>query len=348
MGNIRFANNASAQLAAGITNTDTSITVGAGEGALFPTVGAPLYAKVTLEDTLGNYEIVHLTARSGDVLTIVRAQEGTIAIAFASGSRVESRPTAAALNEYLQKSGDTFTGELVGTGGGQITGARINAGELVGVPMRGETGNTTNQLVVPAAGAPPTIGGSMIYTVANLTQSALNAIAFPVGTVLMFNGLIGNIPAGFQICDGTNGTLDLRDMFVIGAGSTYAVGASGGLASTTSGPGGTHTPTIQGTVLTEAQLPSHTHFIATDLEYSGGGNQDLSASNRAYRSTNGGPGGDTQYILRGTVAAAATIGLTSAAGSGSTHTHVADAVPDHTHSVATLPPYRALFFIQRV
>lgn len=43
-----------------------------------------------------------------------------------------------------------------------------------------------------------------------------------------FVGAIADIPNGFQLCDGTNGTEDLRDRFIVGAGSTYSVGDTGG------------------------------------------------------------------------------------------------------------------------
>lgn len=346
MGNIRHANNASAQLAAGCAPADTSITVGAGEGALFPAVGAGLYAKLTLEDVLGNLEIVHLTGRAGDVLTITRAQEGTIALSFSSGSRVENRVTAAVLNEFIQKSGDSFTGVLDGGSVGQISNTRVNGGELVGVPMRGATGVTSNQLVVPSGGAPPTIGGSMIYTVANLTEAVVNAIAFPVGTVMLFHGLIGNIPDGFQLCDGTNGTPDLRDKFVVGAGGAYAEGATGGAASVTSGAGGAHTPTIQNTSLSVAQLPAHHHRL---FVFETGSASNVEAFSTANAKGLGGDNDGSSYAYRErTTATAGDNQLVEDTGSGTGHTHLADAVADHTHSVATLPPYVALFFIMRV
>lgn len=50
----------------------------------------------------------------------------------------------------------------------------------------------------------------------------------PIGTIVIWSGTLGTIPTGFRRCDGTNGTPDLRDKFVVGAGSTYAVGATGG------------------------------------------------------------------------------------------------------------------------
>ena len=49
-----------------------------------------------------------------------------------------------------------------------------------------------------------------------------------VGTIALWSGSVSNIPAGWQLCDGTNGSPDLRDKFVIGAGNSYNVGVTGG------------------------------------------------------------------------------------------------------------------------
>jgi len=53
------------------------------------------------------------------------------------------------------------------------------------------------------------------------------------GMIVIWSGPIVSIPAGWVLCDGSNGTPDLRDKFVIGAGGAYAVGASGGAATHT-------------------------------------------------------------------------------------------------------------------
>lgn len=53
----------------------------------------------------------------------------------------------------------------------------------------------------------------------------------PAGTIILWSGSIVSIPAGFIICDGTGGTPDLRNSFVVGAGDTYAVDDTGGAAT---------------------------------------------------------------------------------------------------------------------
>lgn len=50
----------------------------------------------------------------------------------------------------------------------------------------------------------------------------------PSGLILIWSGSIATIPGGYFLCDGNNGTPDLRDKFVVGAGDTYAVDDTGG------------------------------------------------------------------------------------------------------------------------
>lgn len=53
-------------------------------------------------------------------------------------------------------------------------------------------------------------------------------MSLPVGTICLWYGAIVDIPAGFVLCNGANGTPDLRNKFIVGAGDTYAVADGGG------------------------------------------------------------------------------------------------------------------------
>ena len=97
-----FTNRASATLASAITPTSTSLTLASGQGSLFPNPGADEAFHATLVDAFGNSEIVRCTARSGDVLTVVRGVENTTPRTFAAGSRVELRLTAEMVNSFVQ------------------------------------------------------------------------------------------------------------------------------------------------------------------------------------------------------------------------------------------------------
>jgi hypothetical protein len=97
---IVFKNNAKTTLASGITDTATSATVV--DGSVFPSLGAGEYFFCTF-DTGTQNEIVKVTARSGNTLTIVRAQDNTTAKAFSSGNAAELRVTAGVL-ENIQEN----------------------------------------------------------------------------------------------------------------------------------------------------------------------------------------------------------------------------------------------------
>ena len=108
---LRLSNNGLSTLAAGITSSDTSITVATGDGSKFPALSAGQFFMLTLVKSTGTFEIVKVTARSGDVLTVTRAQESTTASAFSTGDRLEHRLTAGSLLTQLenkvQTTGDT-------------------------------------------------------------------------------------------------------------------------------------------------------------------------------------------------------------------------------------------------
>ena len=107
----QFRNNATGTLAASIISSATTIVLSSTQGALFPSLSAGQYFYGTLFNTAGNYEIVKVTARVGDNLTVVRAQEGTTALAFIAGDGFAQRLTSASLNNFSQLDADnTFTG----------------------------------------------------------------------------------------------------------------------------------------------------------------------------------------------------------------------------------------------
>ena len=87
------------------------------------------------------------------------------------------------------------------------------------------------------------------------TEIPASAIV-PVGGIILWSGSTGSIPTGWQICNGTNSTPDLRNSFVIGAGDTYAVDATGG--ATTKNLSHTH---ASGTYATDSD--GHTHGTGT-------------------------------------------------------------------------------------
>lgn len=91
---IKLKNNTSGFLATAISASDTGLVLQTGNGAAFPTLSTADYFYATLISTGGTQEVVKVTARVGDTMTVVRAQEGSSAAGFAAGSRLELRVTA--------------------------------------------------------------------------------------------------------------------------------------------------------------------------------------------------------------------------------------------------------------
>jgi microcystin-dependent protein len=79
----------------------------------------------------------------------------------------------------------------------------------------------------------------------------------PSGCILMWSGSIASIPSGWLLCNGSNGTPDLRNRFVVGAGSTYAVNATGGSADAIV-VSHTHSATVTD--------PGHSHTVYTPAD----------------------------------------------------------------------------------
>lgn len=334
-----FIDNASSTLAAGIASTDTTITLSSGTGVKFSAPGASQYALVTLEDVSGNIEVMKVTSRTTDSLVVVRAQEGTTAIAFASGTVVEQRVTSGMLALFLQKfGGDTMTGTTNMTGVLALgSGGSIQSGEVAGSHIRSQPGDTSNEIFVPI-GSPATAAGSPIMTKANfLSELPSGAGVNVTGMIMLWSGSSGSVPTGYVICDGSNGTPDLRDFFVLGAGGSLA--SSGGSSTTTTGSTTLSGLSIGGTALTVDQLPPHNHTIKGGLDTLNGAGPGFAITGFPGGAHFPGPHGEDDNGHTETTGPAG--GMVS-----NTHTHSLAGSSAHTHSY-NLPPYKALFYIMK-
>lgn len=182
----------------------------------------------------------------------------------------------------------------------------------------------------------------------NTTQLATTAFvqaAIPSGVIMLWSGSIASIPSGWLLCNGSSGTPDLRDKFIVGAGSTYAVNATGGSADAIVV---SHTHTAS----SGTQSANHTHSGTT-----GDQNQDHTHGTPSYivPSAGGNPGFDSGSLYSPTTAGSGTYGTSN----GHTHNFTTGGVSaDHTHAItvnangssgtnANLPPYFALAYIMK-
>ena len=200
----------------------------------------------------------------------------------------------------------------------------------------------------------------------------------PSGVIVLWSGASTAIPTGWVLCDGLNSTPDLRDRFVVGAGSSYAVGATGGSNTV---------------ALAETNLPSHSHGAGTFSAGAGGdhshnfnantGNSGNHAHNGSTSNTGShshtaywanSSGGNNRFSQMRTAQTYSTNGALSSNGAhshnfttagGGDHSHNFNANTgnsgNHTHSVTgtsgatgsgtaheNRPPYYALCYIMKV
>lgn len=206
-----------------------------------------------------------------------------------------------------------------------------NAGKIIkGTEIDVEYNAIATAITSKADTNSPTFTGSPLAPTANSgtnnTQLATTAFvttavgaSFPSGGIIMWSGSIASIPSGWVLCNGSNSTPDLRNRFIVGAGSTYAVDATGGSADATL-PTHTHTATST-SVVTD---PGHNHQFNILNTIANG--------NNAYTATGG-------QVGTGTVTTETT-GITVA-----TSTTNANAGTSGTN--ANLPPYYALAYIMK-
>lgn len=99
---LKLANSASGLLAAGVSDSATTLTLQAGHGSRFPTISSPddfFPITVVRAQNPSQYELMRVTGRTGDTLTVQRMQEGTAALSFNPGDIVELRLTAGTLED---------------------------------------------------------------------------------------------------------------------------------------------------------------------------------------------------------------------------------------------------------
>lgn len=170
MATFLFANDASSTLAAPISNTVLSVTLAVGTGALFPAPSAGQQFAGTFNDAATGLltEIVYCTAVSGDAVTIVRAQEGTVAQGWLAGDLFANLCTAGQMAAMLQTS--TLYPNRIVTASGVFAMSTADANGAIGL-------NRTSGLAASSTTLPSGAQAGQSYAIEDLAK---NFNAYPV------------------------------------------------------------------------------------------------------------------------------------------------------------------------
>ena len=213
----------------------------------------------------------------------------------------------------LPLTGGTLTGDLTVNGGNIILGG---AGRIQGIDTVSASTDAANKAYV-------------------------DGTSFKTGMIILWSGSTSAIPSGWVLCNGSNNTPNLVDIFVVGAGSTYAVGATGGSANAVVV---SHTHTAS----TDAQ-GSHTHTASTDSQGSHTHSQTL-YNGGAVVSASGlfASSGNYDRPGTGTIAAAGSHSHNVGIGAAGSHGHnIAVSTNGESGTNKNLPPYYALCYIMK-
>lgn len=242
----------------------------------------------------------------------------------------------------------TLNGNASVTGNSSLTGTLAVAGTTTlngGLSVPGTTTLGTLNITGTPTGPTPvsTTNNTQLATTAFVKTviAASVSSAVPTGVVTMWSGAIGSIPAGWYLCDGTNGTPDLRNRFVVAAGSTYSVGATGGSADATLP---SHSHTASSSTSTSISDPGHRHWISAAYYDDGNGSTTGSSNSQMYGlwADAGGYSANDPGSGYGRYSASSGTGITA---SSSTSTTVNSTGVSATN--ANLPPYYALAYIMK-
>lgn len=302
---LKLKNGAIGKLSAGINTSATTLVLMPGDGSKFPALTAGQWFPATIIKATGEFEIVKVTARASDVLTVVRAQESTLAQSFLSGDRVELRFTAGAFTEEVAR----------------IEGIAATAEATANAALPKSGGTMTGPIVLPGNPNANLQAAPKQY----VDQQA--AAVFPSGGIIMWSGSIAAIPAGWFLCNGANGTPDLRDRFIIGARQDQAGSSMTNVTGSLTKSGGSK----------DAIVVAHAHTGATELNGSHTHTVDDGATvsnttNQRYSDTSGNSNSTGSQT-------------TSSAGNHA-HTFTTNSTGS-SGTNANLPPYFALAFIMK-
>ena len=268
---------------------------------------------------------------------------------FATGATGNQAPKSGSNLTFNSSTGQLNATKFVGDGSGLTNISTLNqsttgnaatatklatARNIAGSSFDGSASinisynNLTNKPTIPTNNNQLTNGAGYVTS----------AGAVPSGVIVLWSGAANAIPTGWSLCDGTGSTPDLRDRFVVGAGSNYAVDATGGEATKTLGT---------------ANLPSHTHTDGTLSASTQSLTGDITKISECYNVAGGATG---VFTKKGTgnspVTGSSSNSPTAGVDFDASHSHdvtgnTGDQGGAMGQSFSILPPYYALAYIMK-
>ena len=174
------------------------------------------------------------------------------------------------------------------------------------------------------------------YSEGGVTYNATLNQIIPTGVIMMWSGSIASVPAGWSLCNGLNSTPDLRDRFIVGAGTTYSPNNVGGSSAVT--PAGT----VGDTTLTTTQRPAHSHTI-TDNGHTHQSIKGFMYGRAGVTTSSMAVGGDAANYGANPLTKNTTGITINNIGGGGSHNHTFTGT-----SQTNLPPYYALAYIMKL
>lgn len=199
--------------------------------------------------------------------------------------------------------------------------------------------------------------GSIGEIASQLTTDILAATQLPRGIITMWSGATNAVPSGWALCDGNNGTPNLKDRFIVGAGQSYGVGNTGGnwtqTPSVWTNAAGTGIQ-VAGTAINTSQMPWHTHSgsVGSDASIQVQDSiQSGSAGEWLADDSFGSVGWSPSPIRKPLKEFSASLSISGTGGNQPHYHGVTDNGHAHTAAASAIdvrPPYYALAFIMKL
>lgn len=199
--------------------------------------------------------------------------------------------------------------------------------------------------------------GSIGEIASQLTTDILAVTQLPRGIITMWSGATNAVPSGWALCDGNNGTPNLKDRFIVGAGQNYGVGNTGGnwtqTPSVWTNAAGTGIQ-VAGTAINTSQMPWHTHSgsVGSDASIRVQNSMQSSLAGEWLADDSFGSEGWSSSPIRKPLKEFSASLSISGTGGNQPHYHgVTDNGHAHTAAASAIdvrPPYYALAFIMKL